>query len=307
MTESIWVSTFSTLAQLVGVVITGLAVGVPLFLTASGLTLIYGVMRVLNFAHGALFMLGAYGVATYFSTGAPGGFPMAVVAATIAGALLGVVIERLVFRRLYGADEIVGLLASYALLLSLIGVSQIIWGVNPLSIPIPPALSRAIQEGPIVIGHYYVLLIAAGVLVALLLWLVVTRTPFGRAVRATAYDREMASAVGIPVGLVGAGVFALGSGLAGFAGALESPLVAVDASLAFSFIIQAFAVVLIGGLGSIAGSLVGAITLGVVEALIISYAPSVSGYTVYGTLAIIMLARTFIPAFRRADELEVLG
>ena len=296
------------MGQLLGVLITGIAAGVPLFLTASGLTLIYGVMRVLNFAHGALFMLGAYMAATWLHGGvAPGGFPLAVVAAAVAVAAVGVLIERVVFRRLYGSDEVVGLLASYALLLSLVGLSQLVWGVDPLSVPIPKLLSSAIQNGPIVIGYYYILLTAAGAVVALGLWLLVDRTSFGRAIRATAYDRDMASAIGIPVERIGMGVFALGAALAGFAGALQSPLVAVDASLAFSFIVQAFAVVLIGGLGSVAGSLAGAVVLGIVQTVLISYAPAVAGYGVYATLGIIMLARTFVPMLRRADEAEILG
>jgi len=295
------------MGEFVGVCITGVAVGMPLFLTASGLTLIYGVMRVLNFAHGGLFMLGAYAVATWLLAALPGGFAAAVVAAAIAVAALGVLIERLVFRYLYESDEVVGLLASYALLLLLIGLGQLVWGVDPLSVPIPPLLSRAIQQGPVVLGYYYILLIACGAVVGVVLWLIVERTAFGRAIRATAFDRQMAAAIGVPVRRVGAGVFALGAALAGIAGALQSPLVAVDASLAFSFIVQAFAVVLIGGLGSVVGSLVGAIVLGLVEAMVVSYLPGVSGYSVYGTLAVIMLARTYVPALRRRGEADVLG
>jgi branched-chain amino acid transport system permease protein len=295
------------MGEFVGVCITGIAIGMPLFLTASGLTLIYGVMRVLNFAHGGLFMLGAYAAATYMLGAAPGGFVAAVPVAAIAVAALGIVIERLVFRRLYDSDEVVGLLASYALLLLLIGIAQLVWGVDPLSVPIPAALSKAIQHGPIVLGDYYVLLIASGAVVAVALWLIVERTAFGRAIRATAFDRQMAAALGVPVRRVGAGVFGLGAALAGLAGALQSPLVAVDASLAFSFIVQAFAVVLIGGLGSVVGSLVGAVVLGLIEAMVVSYAPGVSGYSVYGTLGVIMLARTYVPSLRRAGELGVLG
>jgi branched-chain amino acid transport system permease protein len=296
------------MGQFLSALLSGLSTGVPLFLIASGLTLIFGVMGILNFAHGGFFMLGAFvavSAASWFGGGS-GGWTLfgAVVVAAVAIAAVAVVCDLVVFRRLQKREEIIGLLGTFALLLLLVGVAEQVWGVTPRSLTMPTVLAKEVDLGPASITAYDAMLIVIGLLVAVGLWFLLRRTDFGRKARAVAYDRAMAAALGIRASLVGTGVVALGGLLAGLAGGLVAPSVSVDAGLSLSFVVPCFAIVLIGGAGSIAGALVAAVILGVAQSLVVNYAPGFFGYATYVVIGVLLLLRAWIRNLRPAEERE---
>lgn len=281
------------MSDLVSAIISGVAQGVPLFIVASGLTLIFGVLRILNFAHGAFFMLGAFVLATILS-GQPVDLPvflLAAVAAAGALAAVGVVSETVVFRKLYGQDHMIPLLASYALLVALDGLALMIWGNRPRSQAAVQGLGGSLQLGDIRIASYDILLLVIGVVIAVALYLTLQKTPVGKIVRAVSIDEQMARALGVPARKVQIGVFAVGAALAGLSGALMAPLVSVDVGLAPTFAIQSFAIVIIGGLGSINGALAAALILGIADSLAVNFAPSLSGFSLYIAVALVLLLR----------------
>jgi branched-chain amino acid transport system permease protein len=281
------------LAELLSVLVSGVAYGVPLFLVASGLTLIYGVIGVLNFAHGALFVVGALLATTLLGVAVPGIplFALAMIACAVVVGALGLVIESTVVRRLYKADHITMLLATFAILLIIEGGAEAIWGNVPRNVTRPQELAGTIQLLGARIPVYDLLLITVGAAVAVGLWLLIQRTRFGRSVRAIAQDSTMSEAIGLNSRRTMLLVFGLGSLLAGLAGALLSPNVTVTPLLGQAFVLQSFAVVIIGGLGSIQGSLVAALLVGVVEAAATQYAPALTGFTFYILVAAVLLLR----------------
>lgn len=274
-------------------IIGGIAYGVPLFLVASGLTLVYGVLRVLNFAHGGLLMVGAYLFAW-----ALGGrsvslweFIGAVIGAGIVVGLLGILVERGMFSRLYAAGTEVSLLGSYGLLLFLTGIAPVIWGNAPLTQALPSALSGRVTIAGSAVSVYEFVEVGVGVAVAAGLFLLLKRTRLGVQATAVAEDREMARALGIRAARVSGLVFVLGCALAGLAGAVVAPTTAVSVDLASSFILTAFAAVIIGGLGSVEGALIAAVGLGIIDSLCVTYLPSVEPYSFYIVLAIMLIVR----------------
>jgi branched-chain amino acid transport system permease protein len=279
--------------QLLPAIIGGIAYGVPLFLVASGLTLVYGVLRVLNFAHGGLLMVGAYLFAW-----ALGGrrvslweFVGGVIAAGVVVGLLGILIERGMFSRLYGAGTEVSLLGSYGLLLFLTGVAPVIWGNAPLTQQLPSALSGRITVAGAPVTVFELVEVLLGVVVAAGLFLLLKRTRLGVQATAVAEDREMARALGIRAARVSAVIFMLGCFLAGLAGAVVAPTTSVSVDLASSFILSAFAAVIIGGLGSVEGALIAALGLGIIDSLCITYLPSVEPYSFYIVLGVTLILR----------------
>ncbi|RZI93572.1 MAG: branched-chain amino acid ABC transporter permease [Microbacterium sp.] len=281
------------MSELLSVLVSGIAYGVPLFLVASGLTLIYGVIGVLNFAHGALFVLGALVATTILGTTVPGIplFALAMLACAVVVGVLGLVLERLVVRRLYKADHITMLLATFAILLILEGLAEAIWGNVPRNVKRPAELAGTVELFGARLPVYDFLLIIVGAVVAIGLWLLIQRTRFGRSVRAIAQDSTMSEAIGLNSRMTMLLVFGLGSLLAGIAGALMSPNVTVTPQLGHAFVLQSFAVVIIGGLGSIWGSLVAALLVGVVEAAAAQFAPGLTGFTFYILVAAVLLVR----------------
>ena len=200
-----------------------------LFIAAAGLSLVFGVMRLLNFAHGSFFMIGAY-LAWQFSTwfgGGESGFWLAVLFASCGVALLAAIIESTVFQRLYGQSELIQLLFTYALVLLAGDAVKAIWGSQQLSLARPPSLAGSAHFGSITLPHYNLFLLAAGLGVAGLLWWMMQRTKLGMVVRACAQDREMMGLLGTHVKLVYLSVFAASAFLAGFAGALVAPTAAI--------------------------------------------------------------------------------
>jgi len=277
------------------VILAALATGLPLFLIASGLTLVFSVMRVLNFAHGALFMIGAY-LAVSLLSGHSASIPVfagAVVVAGLAVAAMSVITERVVFRRLYGSPEVVGLLASFALLLILNGLVQLIWGSDPRTQAQAHGLGGVVRIFGNQVSSYSLVLIVVAAVIGLVLAAVLRWTRAGAAVKATAEDRVMAEAMGINVSRVALGVFAVGGLLAGLAGALLAPTVSVDPNLALTFIIQSFGAIIIGGLGSVEGAIVGALFISLVDAILVYAAPGLLDYGVYIAIGAVMLVRPY--------------
>ncbi|MDE2573317.1 MAG: branched-chain amino acid ABC transporter permease [bacterium] len=271
----------------------GLGQGVLLFLIASGLTLVYGVMRVLNFSHGGFFMLGAYVTFTLARGHALPAVMLVgvVVLAGMATAAAGALTERLLFRRLYPLPEISSLLGTFALLLIFEGIGRLLWGIAPLSQPQSPAFLGLIRLGPVAIPSYDLFLYAVGILVVVGLEWLVEKTEFGRMVRATAADRATAALLGIDVNAVFLAMFCLGIFLAGIGGGLVAPLVGLTPDLAVSFIIQSFAVVIVGGLGSIRGTLLAALLFGLLNAYLVALRPGLADFSLYIGMGLILLFR----------------
>lgn len=281
------------MTQFLSAVINGLALGVPLFLVASGLSLIYGVMGVLNFAHGALFAVGAYVLTTTLAGQAASllGFIAAAIIGALVVGVVGLVSERLVFTRLYNQGHVINLLASYAIMLILDGLMVLTFGTGIYHSRPPSELTGALRLGSVVLPVYNVFLIAVGLVIAVGLWLLMDRTMLGVRIRAVAHDRTTASALGVRVRWIGAGVFVLGAALAGLAGGLAAPQLSISPGLDAVYIIQSFVVVIVGGLGSIWGALVAAVGLGLVDSFLIAYAPGWDAYGMYIAIAIVLLLR----------------
>ena len=241
----------------------GVQFGLMLFLLAAGLTLVFGIMDMINLAHGSLYMVGAYLAAA--ATQASGSFLTGILLAMLGTALLGVLVEVVLLRRLYLRNHQV--LATFALILMANEGVRWLWGAQPVLLNAPAALS-----GPVdLLGFYYpayrLLIIGVGLGVALSLYVLVTRTRLGMWVRAGASNREMTEALGVNVRWLFSLVFALGAALCALAGALLGPLLAVQVGMGESILILAFVVIVIGGIGSIRGALVGSLLVGMVDTL----------------------------------------
>lgn len=261
-----------TLSSLIVQLMNGLAEASTLFLVAAGLSLIFGVTRIVNFAHGSFHMLGIYLAYTLIahSGGGPGGFWAAVLLAALAVALLGVVLEMLILRRLYGAPELLQLLATFALVLVIKDVVLCLWGAEDLFAPRAPGLAGAVVIAGQRVGQYDLLLMIIGPLILALMWLLLNRTRWGTLIRAATQDREMLAALGVNQAWLFTSVFALGCFLAGLGGALQSPRVPATLSLDLDTIGNAFVVVVVGGMGSLSGAFLAALLIAAVKALCVA-------------------------------------
>jgi branched-chain amino acid transport system permease protein len=271
----------------------GLTTAMFLFLIASGLSLVFGVMRVLNFAHGSFYMLGAY-IAwqmVRWLAPTPQRFWLAALAAAVAVALLGTVIERLLLRHLYGRDELYQLLFTYALVLILGDAAKAIWGTGQLSVSRPPILAGALNLFGTTLPTYNLFIMLMGPAIAVTVWLVLTRSAAGRMVRAAALDREMLGALGANVGAIYTGMFAVSSFLAGLSGALVTPIESIVPGMDVEIIVEAFIVVVIGGLGSFWGTFWGSVIYGQVLSFGILVFPSFSIFSVFALMAVILIIR----------------
>ena len=243
----------------------GLQFGLMLFLLAAGLTLVFGIMDMINLAHGSLYMVGAYLAAAV--TQASGSFIAGIGAAMLGTALLGALLEISLLRRLYARDHLAQVLATFALILIANEAVRMIWGAQPVLLNTPDALSGPVDIGGFFYPSYRLLIIAVGALVAGLLYLLVAKTRVGMWVRAGASNREMTEALGVNVRLLFTAVFAVGAALCALAGALLGPLLAVQVGMGESILILAFVVIVIGGIGSMRGALVGSLLVGLVDTL----------------------------------------
>lgn len=243
----------------------GLQFGLMLFLLAAGLTLVFGIMDMINLAHGSLYMVGAYLAAAI--TQASGSFMVGVGMAMLVTALLGALLELSLLRRLYARDHLAQVLATFALILIANEGVRMVWGAQPMLLNAPDALSGPVSIGDFFYPAYRLLLIGVGVFVAGLLYLLVSHTRLGMWVRAGASNREMTEALGVNVRLLFTAVFAFGAALSALAGAMLGPLLAVQVGMGESILILAFVVIVIGGIGSIRGALVGSLMVGLVDTL----------------------------------------
>jgi len=268
----------------------GLTTAMFLFLIASGLSLVFGVMRVLNFAHGSFYMIGAYlawQVVKWLQP-LPERFWPAALAAALVVALLGAVVERLFLRYLYDKEELYQLLLTYALVLILGDAAKFLWGTQQLSVSRPPVLAGGIGA---IIPDYNLFIMVSGPVIAVLVWLMLTRTTMGRMIRAAALDREMLGALGANVGWLYTGMFALASFLAGLSGALVTPIQSIVPGMDVEIIVQAFIVVVIGGLGSFWGTFLGSVIYGQVLSFGILIFPGFSLFSVFALMAVILILR----------------
>ncbi len=262
----------------------GLQLSLTLFLLAAGLTLVFGIMGVINLAHGSLYMVGAYAGALVASK--VGGFWLAVPAALAAAAVVGVAMELLVVRRLYARDHLSQVLATFGLILFFNGI--IAWGVGraPLQMDMPTLLSGFVELAPgLPYPTYRLAVMAVGVVVALGLWYVIARTRLGMLIRAGSDKREMVSALGVDIAGLFTLVFGLGALLAGLAGVMVGPIRSVQIGMGEQVLITTFVVIVVGGIGSIRGAFVGALLIGMCDTLGRAYAPMLLKLWLSGPLA----------------------
>ena len=253
----------------------GIQLGVMLFLMAAGLTLVFGVMGLINLAHGSLFMVGAFAAA--FVAAQTGSYVLAVMASLAAAAVAGVLIEVLIIRRLYSRDHLDQVLATFALILIFSEGTRMVFGSFPLYLNVPTALSGPISL-PFGIEYpfFRLMLIVVGLVVAAGLFWLITKTRIGIQIQAGEADREMISALGVNISTLYTIVFATGAALAGLAGALVGTLQSVEVGMGEPVLITAFVVIVIGGIGSIQGAFIAALLVGVTQTLGAFLLPSLS-------------------------------
>jgi len=264
-----------------------------LYVVAVGLTMIFGVMRIVNFAHGAFYMVGAYVLfSVQRATGESDlGFWAGVLLAPVVMGVLAFAIERLLLSRLYDKDHLLQLLFTFALVLIFKDVVKLVWGAGQQSVSYPPALSTAVNLGLAYYPAYLLLVSLVGPIIAVGLWLTFEKTRWGRIINAARLDREMLSALGTDVRLVYAGVFVAGAMLAALGGALAGPRVAADPSMDGLVIIDCFIIVIIGGLGSLWGSFLGALCLSFIKIFGVLFFPEWEVVLVYLMLVLVLLVR----------------
>ncbi len=268
----------------------GISFSMYLWLLAAGLTLIFGVMGVLNFAHGSLFMLGAYATFTFY--GKMGlNFWLSIFLSVISVGILGAVLERLFFRPIYKVDLPYQLILTFGFILIFDDLVKMIWGGVAMIPPLPKFLDKNIP----ILGRpfpvYNLFIIFSGILVALLLWLILERTWWGRMIRASASDKEMASAIGVNIPFVFTTVFVLAAMLAALGGALGTPVRVVAPGIGTSMIIQAFVITVIGGLGNLKGAFVGALIVGILTSYGILILPIFELFIIFVAMAIVLLVK----------------
>jgi branched-chain amino acid transport system permease protein len=250
----------------------GIQLGMLLFLLAAGLTLIFGIMNLVNLAHGSLYMLGAYFAATFAQY--TDSFVLGAILAVVTMLIVGMVLEVVAMRRLYERDHLNHVLGTFGMLLFFNELVRLVWGPAGMTLSLPPAMFSAVQILP---GLYYpsyrLVIIAVTLAVALLLYLLVMRTRLGMLIRAGASNREMVGALGINIKLLYTLVFGLGAALAGFAGLMQAPIITVQIGMGENILIAAFVVVTIGGIGSIRGAFVAALLVGCVDTVGRAFVP----------------------------------
>lgn len=272
-------------------VLNGLAIGALLFILAVGLSLVFGMMDVLNLAHGALFVTGAY-VAAALAAGGPswgaflGALGLAAVIGLLAGGVLSAMTEPL--RRRSHLDQA---LLTLGVALIVAEVLQIAFGDDPLAVPAPPGLDGSVSLAGAAYPTYRLVIIGVGAVLAVAIHVVVERTTLGALVRATVADRDMVAAIGVDNRRVKVAVFALGSLLATVAGVLGGPVYGASVGLDSTVLILALVVVVIGGLGSVRGALVGALVIGQIESLGRALLPDLASFVLFGALALVLVLR----------------
>ena len=244
----------------------GVQLGMLLFLLAAGLTLIFGIMDLVNLAHGSLYMLGAYFAATF--AGLTDSFVLGAILALIATLVVGMAVEVIAMRRLYGRDHLDHVLGTFGLILFFNEMVRLIWGPAGMTLSLLMEMLQAVEVIPGVFYPLYrLVIIGATLLVALFLYILVMRTRIGMLIRAGASNREMVGALGINIKLLYTLVFGLGAALAGFAGLMQAPILTVQIGMGENILILAFVVIIIGGIGSIRGAFVAAVLVGLIDTI----------------------------------------
>ncbi len=285
----------------------GVQLGMLLFLLAAGLTLIFGIMDLVNLAHGSLYMLGAYFAATFAAF--TDSFVLGALLALVATAICGMVLEVIAIRPLYGRPHLDHVLGTFGLLLFFNELVRLVWGPAGMTLSLPSAMLTAVQIIP---GLYYPLyrlvIILVALAVAALLYVVVMRTRLGMLIRAGASNREMVGALGVNIKLLYTLVFGLGATLAGFAGLMQAPILTVQIGMGENILILAFVVIIIGGIGSIRGAFVAAVIVGLIDTLgraflpdvlhsvlsvnaAMTLAPAISSMSIYMLMAAVLVVR----------------
>jgi branched-chain amino acid transport system permease protein len=274
-------------------VMSGLSVGMFLFLVAVGMSLIFGVTRIVNLAHGSFYMVGAYLMVTLVEAlpAHPLRFWLALALAPIGVALLGGVIEVGLLRRIYGRDPLMQLIVTFGLILIIGTVVLIVWGPDNKSVPRPEALAGSVRVFGQPFPSYYLLVLGLAPTVTVALWFIFYRTRWGMLIRAATADREMLGALGVDVSKLYTQVFVFGSWLAGLGGALAAPTIAVALGMDGDVLINAFVVVVIGGLGSFAGSLISALLVGELQSFGILIIPAISIVLLFALMAVVLIVR----------------
>ena len=294
--------------QLIVILVDGMVFSSYLFMVAVGLTVIFGVLKILNVAHGAFYAFGAYMSATligaYYETDLPeyGGFVAIFAAALIVGVFFGFVLERGLLRFLYHRDEHIIVLATFAMFLVLEDVLLMIWGTDPYFAYQPMALLGSVDIAELTFDVYSLTLIGLAVIVALGLWLGLTQTKWGKLLLAVIYDREISQAMGINVTVVFLATFIIGAIMGALGGAYIAPTISVSPGIGVEVIVLAFAVVVIGGMGSIPGAIIGSLLVGISRAAAVHLFPEIELFVIYAIMAGVLAIRPeglFTPAQAR--------
>ncbi|RFC65697.1 MULTISPECIES: branched-chain amino acid ABC transporter permease [Mesorhizobium] len=273
-----------------GQLLVGLINGSFYAMLSLGLAIIFGLLRVINFAHGAQYMLGAFIAYLILAFGGIGYWPALIVAPVLVG-LFGIVVERLALSRLYDVDPLYGLLFTFGLALVIEGVFRYYYGVSGNPYPVPPALTGAVNLGFMFLPIYRGWVVIASLIVCIAAWLLIEKTKFGSYLRAATENPKLVQAFGVNVPLLLTLTYGLGAALAGLAGVLAAPVYQVSPLMGSNLIIVVFAVVVIGGMGSILGAIVTGYMLGVAEGLTKVFYPEASNIVVFVIMAIVLLMR----------------
>jgi branched-chain amino acid transport system permease protein len=268
-----------------------------LFIVSIGLTLIYGVMKILNIAHGSFYALGAYtaasAVGAYFAGNYPaaGSFLVLILAGVAVGGVIGFLIERGLLRAMYGRDEIVLVLVTYAVFLVFEDLIKLVWGVDPYFAYQPYALLGRVGIGGVGFAVYDLCLLALAILLGIFAWWALNRTRQGKLLLVVIHDREISTAMGINVSRMFTATFVIGAMLGALGGALTAPGISVVPGIGVDVIVLAFAVSVIGGLGSIAGAAIGALIVGLARASAVHLLPEVELFVIYAVMAVVLAFR----------------
>ncbi len=271
------------------ILVIGLSLAAMLFLLSAGLTLIFGMLGVINFAHGSFYMLGAY--LGFQVVDATGNFWLALLAAPLLGAAIGVAVERLLLRPVYGREHHWQMLLTFGVILILDEAVKAIWGLEYKEVAAPASLAVPVHLLGTTVSGYRLFIIGFASVAAALLFLVLEKTSVGTVVRAASSDAEMVGGLGLDVNGIRTGVFAFGTGLAALAGAVTAPLFPVELGMGFGVIIDCFVVVVIGGFGSIKGAVLASVLLGLVRAVGYGFAPEWVDLISYSLLILVLLLR----------------
>ena len=277
----------------------GLVYAAYLFIVAIGLTLIFGVMKILNVTHGSFYAFGAYGAATAVGLFAADDWPAAlgfltmISLAMAIGVVMGIILERGILRLVYGRDEVVVVLVTYAVFLILEDVIVLIWGPRSYSAWQPMMAAGNIEVGELVLSNYDIILVGIAALLAVLAYWALRFTRYGRLLTAVIFDRETAAAFGVNVTLIYTVTFVIGAALGALGGAVMAPKISVTLGIGVEVIVLAFAVVAIGGMGSIEGALVGALIVGICRAAAVHLAPQIELFVIYAVMALVLVARPY--------------